>query len=131
MAKQSRQSNGHNYAINDRIGEASMPVEGTEAPRSFGYGTGKRKYDKNDPSVAEMRKRRARSYSKPSIGMPWGSLSVSSKTSVRIKKRKTKPKKIKFIKKPTAHTSNGVKILPGGAKVMFVKRKSGIMRGFK
>lgn len=45
-----------------------MTVDGTEAPRSFSYGTGIRKYDKNDPSVEKMRRDRSRMYAKGGIG---------------------------------------------------------------
>jgi len=66
----SRKSGTNNkyFAINDRIGNENIHVEGTEAPRSFSEGTGIRKYDKNDPSVAKMRKERAKTYAKYGIG---------------------------------------------------------------
>lgn len=123
MSKQSNWSKQGSYSVNDKIGSQSMPVEGTEAPRSFGEGTGKRKYDKNDPSVEEMRKRRSRIYSHPTIGMPWGSTtSQSKKKTIKTKKHK---------KRKLSKSVPGQVTLKGGAKVMIVKRKSGIMRGFK
>jgi len=67
MSKRSG-SNGKYYAINDKIGNENIHVEGTEAPRCFSEGTGIRKYDKNDPFVAKMRKERAKTYAKYGIG---------------------------------------------------------------
>lgn len=72
-------SGGKYYAINDRVGSTRMPVEGTEGLRSFSDGTGIRKYDKNDPSVAKMRKDRAKAYATRGVGV--GLAAQSSHTS--------------------------------------------------
>lgn len=98
MSKQSNWSKKGSYSINDKIGSEHMPVEGAEAPRSFADGTGKRKYDKNDSSVVEMRKQRARAYSNPSFGMPWGFTSKPKKIKTMTIKTKNNTEKSKLSK---------------------------------
>ena len=79
MARQSNWSKDNYIATNDKVGSSRMPIEGTEAPRSFAEGTGKRKYDKNDPSVEVMRKRRAQQYRTSGVGVPGSASFVLSK----------------------------------------------------
>lgn len=91
---------GGYIAVNDRIGEEKMPVEGTEPPRSFAAGTGKRKYDKDDESVVEMRKRRAKTYANPLPGMPWG-FTMNTRKAALPKKGQVPHKKKRVVKSHT------------------------------
>lgn len=124
MAKQSNWSKSGGYFINDKIGGENVPVEGTEPLRSFADGTGKRKYDKDDPSVGEMRKRRARTYSSPMVGMPWGTFKDSKKTVRKLNPRSTRSKK-------QVPVETEAKVLTNGVKIMIINRRKGIMRGFR
>lgn len=70
-----------------------MPVDGAEAQRSFSYGTGIRKYDKDDPSVGIMRKRRSAAYAKYGIGTNTAANSRAASTSLKpaFKAKKNSP----------------------------------------
>lgn len=100
--------------INDKIGEEKMPVEGTEAPRSFLDGTGKRKYDKNDSSVVIMRKNRAKTYRLHGVGIPGqGALALTKREMISrgILNKDGNPsnrhsRKIDTSKKPTINLAN-------------------------
>lgn len=79
-----------------------MPIEGAETPRSFGEGTGKRKYAKDDVSVIAMRKARARGYRQHGIGVPGsGSFVLTKEEMARQRPAKlTTQKTAKTARKP-------------------------------
>ena len=96
------------------IGDPRMPIDDASPTRSFADGTGKRKYDKNDPSVDEMRKRRANDYRSPKSGMPWA-FTVTRK---RPPVRKSKDTLQKKVAEETIHTHRATKKYRGSAHTL-------------
>ena len=85
MAKSSNWTKNGSTHTNDRIGATRIPIDDVAPIRAFADGTGKRKYDKDDPSIHAMRKNRATTYRKFGIGFSTSSNSTSAYASSSIK----------------------------------------------